>query len=310
MQLGVFIHTNPKQYLGALVSAHSMRRHSAHPDRLDIRILNTVDFPFLAAREGQTYRVGGEPRQWRMDDLQSFTPLRFMPPEAMGWSGRAVLVDPDIFAVGDIHELLTRDMQGRAIVCRRRPAKGDQPGGYATSCMLLDCAKLSHWHCREDFDRLFTEGVDYIDWIELKREDPATIGLFEPEWNDFDRLTERTRLLHNTKRRTQPWKTGLPVDFTEAERFRLFPPKGWGRRARRTLLGEAAVRGTFQPHPDPAQERFFFGLLKDALAQGVVSEALLREEMRRDHLRHDAFAVLDRTPPLDQQALGRAPLAA
>jgi len=29
-----------------------------------------------------------------------------------------------------------------------------------------------------------------------------------------------------------------------------------------------------------------------------VTEAMLREEMRRNHVRHDAFEVLDRTPPL------------
>ena len=49
----------------------------------------------------------GVKRNWRNDDLQSFTPLRFMPPELMGYQGRAVVVDPDVFAVGDVFELLT-----------------------------------------------------------------------------------------------------------------------------------------------------------------------------------------------------------
>ena len=26
---------------------------------------------------------------------------------------------------------------------------------------------------------------DYMDWVSLKLEDPATIGLLENEWNDF-----------------------------------------------------------------------------------------------------------------------------
>jgi hypothetical protein len=30
----------------------------------------------------------------------------------------------------------------------------------------------------------------------------------------------------------------------------------------------------------------------------VISEQMLREEMGRNHLRHDAFELLDRTPPL------------
>ena len=78
-----------------------------------------------------------------MDDLQSFTPLRFMPPELMGYEGHAVVVDPDVFAVGDIHELLSRDMQGKAIIGRPRSGTKGAEGGIATSVMLLDCAKLT-----------------------------------------------------------------------------------------------------------------------------------------------------------------------
>ena len=42
-----------------------------------------------------------------------------MPPELMGYQGRAVVIDPDIFAIGDIWELLTRDMQGKQTVVAR-----------------------------------------------------------------------------------------------------------------------------------------------------------------------------------------------
>ena len=84
----------------------------------------------------------GVERNWRNDDLQSFTPLRFMPPELMDYQGRAVVVDPDMFAVGDMFELLTRDMAGRAIMCRTRAgAKRISDGNYASSVMLLECAE-------------------------------------------------------------------------------------------------------------------------------------------------------------------------
>ncbi|HET6468622.1 MAG TPA: hypothetical protein VFG43_09620 [Geminicoccaceae bacterium] len=304
MAYGVFIHTNHKQYVGALVSAYSMKRHSAHADELRIELIHTRDHPFLAAKEGQQFLRGGKMQTWRMEDLQSFTPLRFMPPELMGWEGRAVVVDPDIFAVGDIHELLTRDMQGKAIMCRKRPGKEDQPGGYATSVMLLENARLKHWRVEETFNALFEGEKDYIDWIELKNEDPSSIGVFEPEWNDFDHLTERTKLLHNTKRHTQPWKTGLPIDFVEADKFRLFPPKGWLRAARKRLLGDYTLAGSYKPPPDPNQERFFFGLLQEMLEQNVIDETLLKTEMDQDHIRHDALDVIRRTPPLPRPGEG------
>ena len=107
-----------------------------------------------------------------------------------------------------------------------------------------------------------------------------------------------TKLLHNTKRWSQPWKTGLPVDFTPSEKTQLFAPLGWFRRARAALFGRYGGLGQYRPHPDPKQERFFFGLLRECLEKGVITEAMLREEMARNHVRHDAFEVIERTPPL------------
>jgi hypothetical protein len=294
----VFIHTNHRQMVGALVSQHSLKRNSTRPDDFDVQLIHTRDHPFLAEREGQEYLRDGVTRTWRMDDLQSFTPLRFMPPQLMGFEGRAIVIDPDIFAAGDVTELLERDMQGKSILARKRSGAKGRAGIMASSVMLLDCAKLRHWYVPKTFGEMFAYETDYMDWIGLKLEDPATLGPLEPEWNDFDRLTPETKLLHNTRRMTQPWKTGLPVDWTPADTFKLFPPIGWAMRWRRRLLGDHALMGRYRRHPDPRQEAFFFGLLRECIDKGIVTEAMLREEMQSNHVRHDAFEVLDRTPPL------------
>lgn len=105
-------------------------------------------------------------------------------------------------------------------------------------------------------------------------------------------------MLHNTRRMTQPWKTGLPIDWRPAEKFRLFPPLGWLMRARRQLFGEYALLGHYRRHPDVKQEQLFFGLLRECLEQGIVTEEMLRQEMEQNHVRHDAFEVLERTPLL------------
>jgi hypothetical protein len=292
----VFIHTNDRQHLGAVVSRHSLRRNSTHADRFDVRILHTRDFPFLAAREGQTFLRDGARIPWRNDDLQSFTPLRFTPPGLMGYQGRALVIDPDIFAAGDVWELLCRDMQGKAILCRTRGKPG-RSEHMASSVMLLDCARLRHWRCEQDFAALFEGQRDYIDWIGLRYEPRESIGALEPWWNDFDRLTPETRLLHNTRRRTQPWKTGLPMDFTPArKRVLAAKPATWLGPVRRRLFGDPHASGVYQPHPDPKQERFFFDLLRECVERGEVDEALLRDEMRHNHLRHDALDLLERTP--------------
>ncbi len=294
----VFIHTNERQMVGALVSRYSLQRNSRSSDQFDVRFIETRHQKFMQEREGQLYLRDGERRPWLNDDLQSFTPLRFMPPQLMGYQGRALVIDPDVFAAGDVWDLLTRDMQGKALMCRPKSGSKGKRGALASSVMLLDCAKLSHWKVEEQFAEMFEFRRDYMDWISLKLEDRGTIGLFGNEWNDFDHLDENTRLLHNTKRKTQPWKTGLPVDYRPADTFRLFPPRHWIRRARRALFGDYRFAGRYKQHPDPRQEAFFFGLLKECLENGVVDEARLREEMRNNHIRHDALEVLDRTARL------------
>ena len=291
----VFIHTNQKQYLGALVSLHSMKRNSRHADEFDVKLIEYETYQdFFAKYEGRTYSRDGDSRVWDKEDLQSFTPLRFMPPELMGYEGRAVVVDPDVFAVQDVWELLSRDMQGKAVMCRQRGT----PPHYASSVMLLDCAKLKHWKLADDFDALFTGKREYKKWMNLGYEPKASIGLLEPEWNDFDKLTPATKMIHNTRRKTQPWKSGLPVDFIPAE-SNLLNPVMLLNRIRRKLFGTYAFLGNYKDHPDERQTQLFFGYLKECLANGLVSEALVKEHMAANHVRHDAFEVLKRTPPID-----------
>ena len=146
MEHCVFIHTNPKQILGAIVARHALRRNSVNDDAFDVRFINTTDHPFLHEMEGQLYLRDGVKRVWLNDDLQSFTPTRFMPPKLMDYEGRAVVIDPDIFAATDVWELLSRDMKGKAIMCRMRSGpKGLVDRCMASSVMLLDCAQLTHW---------------------------------------------------------------------------------------------------------------------------------------------------------------------
>lgn len=280
MKPTVFIQANASQMLGARVSAHSYKRFARDPAAFDVRILSTADHPRLQAR-GQSILRAGVVREWDPDDLQSFTPLRFLPPDAMGHQGIALVTDPDVFAVGDVGELFSRDLQGKAIWAVPRPGHNQSPDYIATSVMLLDCARLPHWRFDQDLDDLFAHRFDYVDWIELKREDRSTIGLLEPEWNDFDRLTPRTRLLHTTKRRTQPWKTGLPVDYTLRERGAF----DWFRRIRRRR---------YESHPDPRQEALFFSLLAEMVDAGDVTRQELVAEMAADHIRHDSLSLVDR----------------
>lgn len=283
MKPTVIIHTNDKQMLGALVSAHSYRRNSRDPDGFAVRILTARDYPQLR-QNGRSLLRGGHERAWDPDDLQSFTPLRFAVPDLMGHRGLALVTDPDVFAVGDVGELFRRDLEGKAIWCRPRPGYHKITDPLATSVMLLDCAKLPHWRFADDLEALWAHRLDYLDWINLKREKLDTIGLLEPEWNDFDHLTPRTNLLHNTKRRTQPWKTGLPIDFTFRERGLL----------NFALPIVRMVAPRYTRHPDRNQEAYFYALLADAIDAGAVTPAQVEHEVRAGHVRPDSPALIER----------------
>ena len=284
----VFIHTNEQQRLGAVVAAHSFRRQSRHPERFEVRILHLEQTPQLHGREGQRYLRMGRMATWHNDDLQSFSPLRMMVPQVMGFRGRALVTDPDVFSVGgDVLELLDSDMGGKAVVCRNLPAeKGGGAGKWATSVMLLDCARLEAWRWDEQIAAMFAGRLDYKRWIQLADEPAGTIGELPEIWNSFDKLEPETRLLHMTERLTQPWKTGLPIDFN----MNFQGPSGQLRRWLRERGWLRAKR--FQPHPDPRQEELFFALLQQCLDNGDVGEHELRRSITAGDLRPDAFARL------------------
>jgi hypothetical protein len=300
MKPTVFIHTNDKQIIGALVSKHSFERFAPN-GAFDVKLVHTKDHPFLAAHEGQLYLRDGLKRAWSNDDLQSFTVLRFAPPELMHFEGRSVVVDPDVFCVADPMALITRDMDGAAIMARKRG--GPKSDAWASSVMLLDNTRLRHWKVETHFEEMFRFERDYMNWISLQIEPQEAIGELEPYWNDFDRLTPETRMVHNTRRRTQPWKSGLKVDFRPSEKAGSLRPSHVLHRIRRAVAGEYGLLGRYKAHPDPNQERLFFALLKECLDLGIVTHDMIREHMRFNHVRHDAFEVLGRTPTLAERPL-------
>jgi len=275
----VFIQANERQMIGARISAYSYKRSSRRPDSFEVRILDVRDYPRLN-QSGQSILRHGHERAWDPGDLQTFTPVRFAPPSEMKFSGRAVVTDPDCFAVGDVAELFRRDMGGRAIMAVPRPGHNGREDFIASSVMLLDCARLRHWDFDQDLDALFAQRFDYGDWVELRREDPATIGMLEPGWNSFDRLDANTKILHTTKRRTQPWKTGLPVDYTLREKSPF------------DVLRRLAAR-RYQPHPDQKQEALVFVLLAEMVDLGLITGDELRAEMAANHIRRDSLELVD-----------------
>jgi len=300
----VFIQSNAMNWVAAKVSEYAIKKATRHLDRFDVRILRLEDYPVLHGRHGHFYKhdygINGIGR-WRNDYSQSFVPLRFLPPQLMRYEGRALVIDPDVFAISDVSELITRDMQGKAIVCRKvGPSRtGRKPGRrpyYSLGVMLLDCSKLKHWQWDQQIEDMFHFKRALIPWRSFWLEPEENIGLLEEEWNHLDTLNGRTKLLHYTRRSTQPWMTGLPYDRLPRKHEKKawgIVPKPWVDGMKSFFKGEGYLPyGRYQKHSDPNQEKFFFSLLKECVEQGILTENLLRTEIQKKHIRPDTFALL------------------
>jgi hypothetical protein len=215
-----------------------------------------------------------------------------MVPALLGFQGRALVIDPDVFAVGDVYELLSRDMGDKAILCGQKSEWKEGRRLNSSAVMLLDCAKLTHWRWEHEIDEIFSGKRALGPWLSLLDEAPERIGAFEETWNHLDTLTDETKLLHNTRISTQPWKTGLPADYYEHAPRHAPWLEAVKHAARRALSRGTGERIRYEPHPDPRQTQLFFSLLRECVDQGIITLPFLRRAMRRNYLRKDALALV------------------
>jgi len=261
----VFILTNNKQLLGAKVAHYAIDKNLADKTAVAVVIINVDQLDLFKDFVGKTYWRGKKLITYTFNDLQSFTLARFLPPQLMNYQGRAVIIDPDIFCLTDINQLLNIDLAGRALGCCRKKDAWD------SSLMVADCSKLKHWKLRQILSDLENKKLDYNDLMFLRKE--SLVKELPRQWNSLDALGPETKLLHTTMRLTQPWKTGLPIDFQ-----RSIP---WWRK----ILG--LYPKTYQPHPDKNIERFFFQLFQEARQAGYLDDDFIHQEIAQKHLRPD-----------------------
>lgn len=280
----LFIHTNYKQILGAKLGKYSFEKEAGGNRNFEVRLLVAEELPEMQAFVGKTFITGGgRLRTYSFDDLQSFTLTRFKIPELMGYQGRAIVIDPDIFALqsGNIEGLFNIDMGDNAIAACKR----ERGGAWESSVMVLDCAKLKHWNLKSILEKLENRTMGQDDLMLLKDENVKQIPWI---WNSMDKIESDSKILHTTQRITQPWRTGLPIDFTQKPM-----PKILGiipREPIYKLLGRYPTH--YLPHKDNKVVDFFFSMVKGALEDGGITEDEMRKEVELGHVRKDIFEVL------------------
>lgn len=280
MKKEIFIQANNKQLLGAKIAKFAMETYGktlAH--NTPVTIMNVEEYPWYTKYEGMTYKRGEEMRTHSKDDLQFFTLSRFHPPKLMGYEGRAIVIDPDIFALKDVHELFETLHGAPVAACKKKDT-------WDTSVMVLDCEKLRHWNLEKILQGLKDGTEDYRNWMQLKSEDVQEIPR---TWNSLDLLSENTGMLHTTNRLTQPWKTGLPIDFTLGT-----PPKLFGIIPRTPLLKLRGKLPThYKQHPNTNIENLFFNLTKEALTQGAITKEEIEQAIANKNIRPDLLHAIN-----------------
>ena len=92
-------------------------------------------------------------------------------------------------------------------------------------------------------EKLGKRELDYTEQMQLVHENNDSILEVSRVWNSIDELNDETKVLHTSKRETQPWKTGLPIDFTRNKMPKLFGVIP--REPIHAILGK--TKNTYQP---------------------------------------------------------------
>jgi len=276
MDRAFFIQTNDSQLIAARVAKFALEtRGQARQRGIPVTIMNISELADFRAFAGTPFRRGSKMQIYDPNGVQSFTLSRFLPPELMGFSGRAVVIDPDVFAIADVSELFEIDLGNNAVGARRSTY------GWDSGVMLLDCAKLTHWRMNEIFSGLRDLKIDYQELISLRLE--ASVLDLPVEWNSHDSIGPRTKMLHTTHLLTQPWKAGLPIDFAAWTVAPFFAPIARGPLRR--LFAKRATH--YLKHHEREVERTFMVLLKEALAGGALTNTQIDDAIARKFVRAD-----------------------
>ena len=280
MEIRFFIQANNKQMIGALVAKASIERNSKYA--VEILNIDQTDYgldnlKYLKSNVWQTFQAR---------DLQSFTLIRFFPPTLMQFRGIAIVTDPDIFSIKDLAPLidLAESLDFDILACK----KNDK---FDSSLMVLNCETLGELEWPILLDRLRSGDLDYLDLITLNFPHLRIVEL-DRRFNTVDLISEETISFHTTNRLTQPWKTGLKIDFTrDKSKFKFGIPLHW------LLRVKGKWPNHYQCHPNEIVEKTFFELSKLALAEGKISKSQVDEAISNRWVRADFWDRMNRESP-------------
>jgi hypothetical protein len=235
--MNVYIQTNSKQFLASKVSAYSFVRFGHN-----VKLMNFEESEILKKYLGKKYLKNGKLKTYE-NDLQSFTPLRFLAPTLNNNKDLILVIDPDIFAINDPKIILDNVNDNYDLYCTSY-------NQILRSEMMLINAKKIQWNFEKIIKELFEFKIDYKDLMSLSFDTSLKIKIIENKFNSHDKITDDTILLHTTNRITQPWKEDLLIDFDIGNKTILNYLKNITKKTLGMKFDKSIIESKYQKHPD------------------------------------------------------------
>ena len=271
--LKIFIQSNQKQELAAKVSSFSFKKHGFKNVEI-LRLNNVIE---LKNNFNKTYFRGGKKIVYDLNDLQSFTLLRFLPPKLH--DDFCMIIDPDVFVVKDPANILENyiNEQRKKLLCTQ---VGNR---FKSEVCIINCKNFNLWDFDKIIDDLFNEKIDYQDIINFDFIDKSEIGILDRSLNSLDTIDDKTFLLHTTNRITQPWKEGLDVDFkihvSKINYIKNFVSKLLGRKHNSKIFEKK-----YRTHPNQNVLNFVENTFKEAYSQKFITKEEINSALNKKYL--------------------------
>ncbi|MBY0549074.1 MAG: hypothetical protein K2W95_17505 [Candidatus Obscuribacterales bacterium] len=185
----VFIGASSTEWLPAKVLEYSIRKNASFAVQT-VNLANCVR-PFKMPLD-----ASNKPRT-------PFSFQRFLIPELMQYSGRAIYLDSDMLVLQDIAKLWRMPFSGANLICTSALNQAQRAVQY--SVMLLDCNSLN-WNIDTLVNDLDSGALSYealVHGMAAARKPAARIP---PTWNFLDKYVPgTTALIHYTNMHSQPW---------------------------------------------------------------------------------------------------------
>lgn len=291
MEFQVFIHTNNKQMLGALLSKYSIIKNSNKITSENIKIINIDDNEFINANNDYEIIRNNKTYKWNKNDLQSFTLLRFFPPKIMNYSGFSLVIDPDVFAVSNIDHFLDLNLSNFDLAA----CKNITNDSLYSSVIFYNNEKVKKYELDYLATKVLEKKYDYTSLMNLNFIQFDNILFLDHKWNSFDQINNDTIFLHLTNRVTQPWKAGLKIDFHQEFpnfKFKIIPYRLFQN------FKEFIYNKKFPPykyylnHPENKINKYFFNLMRSAIKDEIISEEFIKEQILNKYVRSDILEIL------------------